>query len=53
MIIFVRKVKHLIEVRERELDKSSDKVRLDNGISTFGYLEKGHFGVKKASRHFL
>lgn len=53
LIIIVRKVKHLIDVRERELDRSFEKVRLDNGINTFWYLGKGDFGIKKASIHFL
>lgn len=55
-ITFVRKVKHLTEVRESELDMSPEKVRPgdeistfrpDDGIRTFVYLKKGHIGVER------
>lgn len=43
----VQKFKFLTQVRQRELDGSSEKDETDNGISTFRYLKKDHFDVKQ------
>lgn len=47
IVNFIWKVKDFTQVRDRELDGSSDKVRASNRINTFGVPQKLSFWRKR------